>query len=185
MPETTEAAAGARPLSDEIIINPHREVVLSSGKRVLVAPWGMTQGSLIMARLEALQGQLANIAGEGPVTPHKLLSAAWEDVVEIVSMTVGWEREAMERPPSEGGWTFEDLLAVTDAVLDVCLVRSDGRGALPLLMALVGRMNELDERSKSAADSLSTDSVKAATSPGRSGNGSASTRKGKRARGRG
>ncbi|MCP4868275.1 MAG: hypothetical protein GY898_06105 [Proteobacteria bacterium] len=183
MPETTETAAGARPLSDEKIITPHREVRLTSGEHVVVAPWGMTQGSLVMARLEALQPKLAGIGAKGPVTPHALLAEAWDEIVEIVSMTVGVARADMERPPTEGGWTFEDLLAVTDAVLDVCLVRSDGRGALPLLMGLVGRMTELEERATNAASLLSTTSGKRASSPASSGNGSASKR-GRRGRGR-
>ena len=184
MPETTEAAAGGRPLTDEKIIIPHREVQLTSGEYVVVAPWGMTQGSLVMSRLEALQPRLADVAAEGAVTPHKLLAAAWDEIVDIVSLTVGVERAAMERPPAEGGWTFEDLLAVTDAVLDVCLVRSDGRGALPLLMALVNRMTEVEERATSAASSLSATSGKEATSPASSGNGSGSKR-GRRTKGRG
>ena len=184
MPGTTEAAAGARPLTDEKIITPHREVQLTSGEYVVVAPWGMTQGSLVMSRLEALQPRMADIAKKGSVTPHALLAGAWDEIVDIVSLTVGVERADMERPQAEGGWSFEDLLAVTDAVLDVCLVRSDGRGALPLLMALVSRMTELEERATGAASSLSATSGKAATSPASSGNGSGS-RRGRRGKGRG
>lgn len=185
MPDTEGAAT--RLIPDEKIITPHREVTLSNGTRVLVAPWGMTQGSIIMARLEALQPRLAEAAAEGPITPHALLSKAWEEIVDIVSLTVAVERSEMERPVLEGGWTFEDLLAVTDAVLDVCLIRSDGRGVLPLLMALVGRMNELEQRSRgsSGEPTPSGTSGKAGTSRGRSGNGSGSRRNGRARRGRG
>jgi len=185
MAETTEAeeVPGGRALSDETILNPHREVKISGARSIVVAPWGMTQGKLVMARLETVQSALAELAtADGAITPHSLLEKAWDDVVDIVSLTVGVERADMEQPPAEGGWTFEDLLAVTDAVLDVCLIRSDGSGALPLMGALVGRMNELDQRSRTVESLPSAASGKQATSRGNSGSGSGS-RKGRRAKG--
>lgn len=183
MAETTDAAEvpGGRALSDETIINPHREVRLSSGECIVVAPWGMTQGKLIMSRLERVQSGLAELAAEGAVTPNKLLEKAWDDVVDIVSLTVGVDRADMERPTTEGGWSLEDLLKATEAVLDVCLIRSDGSGALPLIGALVGRMNEIDQRARTGGSSPSATSGKAASSRGNSGKGSGS-RKGRRVR---
>ena len=181
MAETTEAeeVPGGRALSDETIINPHREVQLSNGKHIVVAPWGMTQGKLVMARLEIVQAALAELAtADGGITPHSLLDKAWDDVVDIVSLTVDTDRADMERPTSEGGWTFEDLLKATEAVLDVCLIRSDGSGALPLMGALVGRMNELDQRTKTVGSLPSGASGKRGTSRGNSGSGSGS-RKGR------
>lgn len=151
-----------RELSDETIINPEREVKLSNGERVVVAPWGMKEGHLILERLEALQPAL--VAQGGKWNAHELLSTAWNEMVDLVAMTVGVERAEMEKPPSEKGWTFEDMLEATEAVLDVCFVRSDGRGALPLLVALVGKMGEIAMRAASGrrpATPLASDSAPA------------------------
>lgn len=179
MPRTTGEPAN-RELSDEVIVTPHREVKLSNGKRVLVAPWGMTEGKLVLYRLDELAPKL-----EGTdVNARQLLARAFDEVVDLVALTINVEREEMEKPAKDGGWLFEDLLAVTEVVLDVCVIRSDGRGALPLLIKLVGKMGEMVARSAGPAivKPRSNDSERPASSPATSGNGSGSPPRRKRAR---
>lgn len=174
---TATAEPEDRALSDETIIIPHEEIRLTNGRRVVVAPWGLTQGALVLARLDALSPKLFT-PGEA-VNARQLLARAYGEVVDLVSMTVEISREEMEKPPTEGGWTFEDLLAVTDAVLTVCILRSDGAGALPLLVGLVAKMGTIVSRASDPknAPRRSNGSGAGGTSPARSGNGSGSRRK--------
>lgn len=145
-PETSPPAEEkpGRELSDETIINPDREVRLSNGTRVVISPWGMKEGNLVLDRIDnvgpAFQDQRHGFDAK------KLLSAAWDEVVDLVAMTVDVPRTEMEKPPRDGGWTFVDVLEVTEAMFDVCILRSDGRGALPSLVALVTKMGEITAR---------------------------------------
>lgn len=137
-----------RDLTDSEIINPEKEVRLVGGQRIVVRPWGMTKGHLALQRLEVALPALRDVGG---MSPAVLLAKAWDEVVDLVAMTVDVSREDMERDPSEGGWTFEDVLAVTEAMLDVCILRSDGRGALPLFAALVSKMTTVVVRTMGPA----------------------------------
>lgn len=174
-PEVAEAESlTGRELSDEAIINPEREIRLSNGKSVVVEPWGMKKSKLVLARLDAL-GPAFREQTEVGWDPRKLLVAAWDEVVDLVAITVNVEREEMEREPHDRGWTFEDILSVTEAVLEVCVLRADGRGALPLLSALIGRMTEITVRTlgPALARQHAEDLQRADISKGESGNGSA------------
>ena len=179
MPETT-AEPGERALSDEEILVPHKEVKLTNGTRVLVAPWGVTQGKLVFARLETLTPKLEG----GDIRAYQLLSKAYDEIVDLVAMTVEVERSEIEKKPTEGGWTFDDLIEVTEAVLEVCILRSDGRGALPLLLSLYGTLNELAARSTGPmiARQRLRDSEKGDTSKATSGGNSGSKARRKKAR---
>lgn len=174
MSETAEGIGG-RPLSDEKIVVPHQEVTLSNGQRVEVAPWGMKQGALVLERLDALSPKLF----ASDVTATKLLARAYDEVVDLVSLTVGIPRAEMEKDIREGGWGFEDLVAVTEVVLEVCIIRSDGRGALPLLLSLAAKMRETLGRSAgpTLARQQLQDSARKGNSKGRSANASASRKR--------
>lgn len=175
MPDTAPAEdeKPKRELSDEVIVNPDREVTLSNGNRLVVSPWGLKEGNLVLARIDAMTPALQGQADGWDA--KKLLSAAWDEVVDLVSLTVDIPRTEMEKKPADGGWTFEDILVTTEAVLDVCILRSDGRGALPSLVALVGRMGEIAART--LAPALVTlrerDSEQPGSSPGNSGDDTA------------
>jgi len=171
MAEAAEGVGG-RALPDEKILIPHKEITLTNGTRVTIAPWGLTKGALVLERMNALSPKLL----VGDANARQLLSRAWDEVVDLVAMTVGIERAEMERDPMEGGWTFEDMCAVTDAVLEVCVVRSDGAGALPFLLKLVEKMGEIVTRSAGPvlARKQLRDSAAKGTSKARSGNGSVS-----------
>ncbi len=162
---------GARELSDETIINPDREVTLVDGTRLIISPWGARKGKIVLDRLQALQPALAAQAG-GKWNPTDLLASAWDEVIELVALTVGIPREEIEAEPD--GWAFEDVVAVTEAIFDVCVLRSDGKGALPLLVGLVGKLTEVAVRTlgPGLAKKRAEDFVKAATLKGKSGNGS-------------
>lgn len=176
MPKTTEEPE-ERALSDDQILFPEREIKLTNGTRVVVEPWGLKEGALVLERLEALTPKLFS-KGE-QVDARTLLSRAYGEVVDLVSMTVDVPREVMEKKARDGGWTFEDLLEATDAVLEVCILRSDGRGALPFLVTLMGKMTEIVSRSTGPelARRRLSDSEKADTSPETSDNGSGSPAK--------
>jgi len=143
--QTPPEEPAGRELSDEVIVNPDREVKLSNGQRVVVSPWGAKKGHLVLERMDALQPALAAQAGR-EWNARVLLSAAWDEVIDLITMTLDIERTEIEKPPRDGGWTFEDVCEVTQAVVDVCILRSDGRGALPSLVALVGKMTEVATR---------------------------------------
>lgn len=139
-----EEAKSKRELSDETIINPDREVRLQNGTRLVISPWGMKEGNLVLDRIDSM-GPAFQDQQHG-FDAKKLLSAAWNEVVDLVSMTVGVPRDEMEKPVADGGWTFVDVLEATEAMFDVCILRSDGRGALPSLIALVTKMGEITAR---------------------------------------
>lgn len=196
--ETPEEAARVRALSDVDIILPAREVVLTNGHKVIVRPWGLRTGALVIGRLEALTPKLIERDDEGHVRavgldPRALITRAYDEILDLIELTVGIARADLEREPIDGGWTLEDLLGVTEAMLEVCVLRADGRGALPLLLALVGRMQEVVIRaigptlaSRAAseiAQQRSSDSepegTSAAASPNGSGSRPARARKGR------
>lgn len=150
-PDPTTTSSRPRPSDEEVLI-PSREVKLTNGTRVLVEPWGMKKGALVLARLEGMSPHLWK---RDPHTKQPvgfdaagLLSSAWDEVVGLIELTLPEvTRAEMEREPRDGGWLFEDVLAVTSAVLEVCVLRSDGGGALPLLVSLIGQATELVTRS--------------------------------------
>jgi hypothetical protein len=162
-------APAVRELTDETIINPDREVTLVDGTRLIISPWGARKGKIVLDRLQALQPALA--AQGGQWNPSDLLASAWDEVVELVALTVDIPRADIEAEP--GGWAFEDVVAVTEAIFDVCVLRSDGKGALPLLLGLVGKLTQVAVRTlgPALAKQRADDFVKAATSPAKSGNG--------------
>lgn len=174
MPETTEEV-GERRLRDDEILVPHKEVKLTNGKRVVVAPWGVTTGKLVFARLEELQPKI----DVSDATAYQLLAKAYDEIVDLVALTVDVPRSEIERKPIDGGWTFDDVLEVTEAMLEVCIVRSDGRGALPLLVRLYVKMDQLARISTGplVVPRPSSGSAPADTSTATSGNASASGKK--------
>lgn len=168
------------PAGDEKILIPHREVRLTNGKHYLVAPWGLTKGKLVLERLDKLTPKMVR----GTAEARQVLAVAWDEMIELITMTLEIDRAEMEKDPLDGGWTFEDVLEVTEAILEVCILRSDGRGALPFLLAVTTRMNEVTLRAfgPEFARRLSSVSGPADTSPPPSRNGSGSRRPKKRGR---
>lgn len=169
-----EPEEGKRPLDDSTIIVPHEEFALANGKRVVVKPWGMTKGKLVLARLDALKPKLFEPDETGAIDPKRILDRAWDEMVDLVSLSTDVPRSEMEADLSEGGWTFEDILRGTDTVFRVCILRADGTGALPLLLTLVTEMTELVARSLGPviARRHSNASAQKGPSTDESGNGS-------------
>jgi hypothetical protein len=163
------AAPGVRELDDETIVNPDREVTLVDGTKLIISPWGARRGKIVLDRLQALQPALA--AQGGTWNANELIASAWDEVLDLVALTVDIPRETIEAEP--GGWAFEDVLAVTEVIFDVCILRSDGKGALPLLLGLVGKMTEVAVRTlgPALAKKRADDFVKGDTSKAKSGNG--------------
>ena len=162
-------APAARELTDETICNPDREVTLINGTKLIISPWGARKGKIVLDRLQALQPALTSQGGQW--NPSELLASAWDEVIDLVALTVNVPRAEIEAEPN--GWAFEDVVAVTEAIFDVCILRSDGKGALPLLVALVSKLTEVAVRTlgPALAKKRAEDFVKGVTSTAKSGNG--------------
>jgi hypothetical protein len=133
------------------IILPEREVRLLSGAYVTVRPWPIRKGRLLVDRVIALVERLlehrrAEAAAAPGSAPRRvalatdLLDVAFEEVFGIVRDTVDYSDEQME------ALTFEDLLTLTEAVLEVCLIRGEDGGVLGKLARLVDRTGLLVSR---------------------------------------
>jgi hypothetical protein len=160
------------------VILPEREVVLLSGARVIVRPWPIRKGRLLVDRVIALVERLlehrraeALAAGEGEpprrvALASDLLDVAFEEVFGIVRDTVDYSDAQME------ALTFEDLLTLTEAVLEVCLIRGEEGGVLGKLARLVDRTGLLVVRMAASVQRRPTTS---SSSPSTSSSGRATT----------
>jgi hypothetical protein len=134
------------------VILPEREVRLLSGAFVIVRPWPIRKGRLLVDRVIALVERLLEhrraeaLAAAPGAAPRRvalatdLLDVAFEEVFGIVRDTVDYSDEQME------ALTFEDLLTLTEAVLEVCLIRGEDGGVLGKLARLVDRTGLLVSR---------------------------------------
>jgi hypothetical protein len=127
---------------------PEREIRLLSGDFVTIRPWSVRLGNLMAERIVALVDRvleyrttLAEKAkAEGAAAPAprsvglavNLLAVAFDDVFAIIRDTIGYTSEELE------ALTYEDFLSLTEAVIEVCLVREEG-GVLGKLVSLVDR----------------------------------------------
>ena len=125
------------PLTDSEILLPNIEVRLANGRRVLIKPWGLTDGRLLWARIENLMPAMTKAytaekaaGGEGLMV-STIIDAVWDDALEICRITIGMTREQFEAEV-----IFEDFQAILAAVLEVCIVRADGGGVLPKMLGL-------------------------------------------------
>lgn len=120
------------------VLHPHRPVVLSNGKTVLVTEWGLKLGGEQTVRVVALVDRIRKEAQAGPQDADAMLALvthAQDDILEIVRVTVGWSPGEAE----ENVKTFEDLLDLWEAVWETSLVKPTGGGTLAKVLRLVGQ----------------------------------------------
>lgn len=165
-----------RRLTDEEIVFPEKAIKLIDGRSYTLRPWGARGGRLVLQRLD----ELAQKVG-GEFNARAMLARAWEECLELLCLSIGGDvtPESIEQPAEDGGWHFEDVLRATDAMIEVCILRADGSGALPLVIDLVKRMNEIlvTTLGPKLVRPRSSDSSEADTSTGTSGNGSGSSKR--------
>jgi hypothetical protein len=114
----------------ERVLLPEIEVKLDSiGERVVVKPWGLRQGKLMLVRLQELMGRLKDQQAL-TADPAQMINVAFDEVVDLVRDSIGFDNEKMDR------LSFEELIDLTQAIFETCLLREDGGGALGKLLTL-------------------------------------------------
>ncbi len=117
-------------------IFPFKDVELQSGAKVVVKQWDIDTGAVLTGRVARL---IQKMRGQGAeVELDKLLELAADECKDIVRITIGWSEADFNAK-----LTFEDFLDLLQAVIDTSLVRPDGGGALPKIVALAGALTPL------------------------------------------
>jgi hypothetical protein len=115
------------------ILLPQVEVKTLRGERIVVEPWGLTKGKLMLSRLESL---FTKARGTPDAGVADLIEVAYEEFYGIVRDTLEWSDEEMERK-----LLFEDLLALAETIWNLSVSREDGGGVGGKLGALLAGMN--------------------------------------------
>jgi len=130
---------------------PERQVQLLNGEWAIVRPWSLRQGHLLSERvidlvdriLEDRRTRLEEAKASGDAAPappafaRQLLALGFTEIMAIVRETIGYTPEAMD------ALTYEDGLTLTEAVLEVCLIRGEDGGVLGKMVRLVDRAGVL------------------------------------------
>lgn len=139
MAGTRKKATSQRKSRDEAewqVLFPFKDVELQCGEKVVVRQWDIDTGAILTGRVARL---IQKLRGEGAeVEIDKLLELAAEECKDIVRITIGWSEDDFHNK-----LTFEDFLDLLQAVIDTSLVREDGGGALPKIVALAGALGPL------------------------------------------
>lgn len=115
----------------DALFPPKREVRLVSGETVLVEPWGIEVGLDLMPKVVELGERLGSDVSDGGVV--KAVQEATPEVLEIIRRTIGWTHEQIM---DSDRVKFEDVFTLAQAVLEVCVIRGDGQGALGKVLSL-------------------------------------------------
>ena len=124
------------------VLFPYEDVELGSGKKVTVRQWNIDTGAVLTPRVVTLLEKLRSEGISGEIELDELIRIAKDECLEIVAITIGWTVEELNARA-----TFDDFLSLLQVVIDQSLVRKDGGGALPKVVALVGALNALTETS--------------------------------------
>lgn len=127
----------ARTEAELSVLFPQETVKLDSGAIVTVRKWNVDLGMSLTPRVIALIQKLGALGRTGDVTVQELIGIAGPECHAIVQATIGWSPEDME------SLTFDDFLALLQAVIDTSLKTKDGGGAIPKLVRLVGALGGL------------------------------------------
>lgn len=112
------------PTAEDTLL-PGREVKLSTGKRVRIEPWSLRVGRRVLEPVnDLLQISVSNPDAKIP----QLIDLAFDEVMQIVQVTVGFDDEQMEN------LRLEDAIELATVTLEVCLVREDGGGLMGKMM---------------------------------------------------
>ena len=145
-----EAGNGAKP---EDVLFPAREIRLLSGKMVVVRPWGLEKGRFMLERLVELFQKM----GPSVTDAKKMIDVAYDETLQIVRDTIEWSEADFAE------LAFEDALDLTQAVIEVCLVRPDGGGALGKVLELLKGATSLMQGVAMVSGPSSTSSSPAGT----------------------
>jgi hypothetical protein len=115
--------------SAEKILLPQIEVKTLRGNRVVVEPWGLTKGRLMLKRLEELMEKGRQMP---EATVAQLIELAYDEFYGIVRDTLGWDDARMEKE-----LTLEDMIALSEAIWKTSVAREDGGGVGGKLGALI------------------------------------------------
>lgn len=115
----------------DALFPPKREVRLVSGEVVLIEPWGIELGLDLMPKVVELGERLGTDVSDGGVV--KAVKEATPEVLEIIRRTIGWTHADIMDPKRV---KFEDVFTLAQAVLEVCVIRGDGSGALGKVLSL-------------------------------------------------
>lgn len=115
------------------VLFPEREIKLASGATEVIRPWGIKTGMRLMPRVLELGGRLQGDLSD--VALADLITKATPEVLDIIRHTLGWtEQEAEDR------LSYEDIFTLGQAIVEVCIIRVDGGGAVGKLLGLGGSL---------------------------------------------
>jgi hypothetical protein len=117
------------------VILPERLIETAKGFKLTIKPWGIKHGDVFLEQIEKFSHRL--VEAQTP-DAEGVLKTAWVDCLELVRLTIGWSAEEMEER-----LYAEDILVLTQAIIEICLVRDDGRGALKPFGVLVSLATQL------------------------------------------
>ncbi len=139
--DVDEVAGETVITATEKALFPAKRVELLSGEHVVMKPWGMATGRLltpvVAGIFQLLQDGISSMANDKVVDIKDLVVRAEAEVEQVVRETLGWDQEEMDKQCA-----FEDLFTLAQGVLDVCVFREDGGGAMGKMMALVNGATE-------------------------------------------
>ena len=129
------------------------EVVLSTGRRVLVKRWGVHTGRIMIRRIRTVF-RLWRLASEGDL--QTLLDSAYDDLVAIAGDSVGIPVEELD----SDWYALEDLVRLLDAVARVNFTErpSLGKALMDLGGTLEKMMPEIPPQPSTATTSPSSSS---------------------------
>ena len=117
------------------ILFPFKEVTLTLGDTVVVREWDIDTGALATGHVTQLFQKLQAAQITGNVEVKRLLEIAMPEMQQLVALTIGWTLTELKKRCS-----WDDFMALTQAVIDTSLVKPEGGGALPKMVELVQAM---------------------------------------------
>jgi hypothetical protein len=118
------------------VVFPEQEVRLLSGEYVVIRPWTLSVGRRMRRRITTMFDELRKTKGQEAINYASLVDKFEDDLVEIVKETIGVDDEWME-----AHLAYEDLLALIQGVLEVCVFRGKDQGGF--LGRLLGMANQM------------------------------------------
>ena len=132
----------------ERILLPQVEVKTLRGARIVVEPWGLTKGRLMLKRLEALMEKGRQMP---EATVSQLIELAYDEFHDIVRDTIEWDDARMEEE-----LTLEDLIDLSEAIWKTSVAREDGGGVGGKIGALIVGMTRMVSQIQAPAAATKT-----------------------------
>ncbi len=127
--DVTDLAPDEPPKPDDLsIVIPFTDVLLLDKRHVVMRPWTIAKGAVLLPRIRAL---LERVQHEKAKTADEWLEIAYQECYALVRDTIEWDDEKMN------SLYMEDLVTLTQALIDTCLVRPDGGGVYAKMQGLL------------------------------------------------